>query len=221
MSGQPVICERPCDARNTAGPTRFVVITGGPGAGKTTVLDMARKILCEHVAVLPEAASLVYGGGFWRLQSQSGRAAAQRAIYHVQRQLENVALGENRWPVTLCDRGTLDGLAYWPEPQETFWDMAGSSMEQEYARYAAVIHLQSPSEEMGYNHQNSLRIETAHQARELDEKIGALWSRHPRYTMIESRPGFLEKVRLAITAITRELPRDCRAVAEAAGLETV
>lgn len=35
---------------------RRVVLTGGPGAGKTATLELIRQSFCEHVHVLPEAA---------------------------------------------------------------------------------------------------------------------------------------------------------------------
>jgi hypothetical protein len=43
-----------------------VVLTGGPGAGKTAVLELARQYFCKHVLVLPEAAGILFGGGFPR-----------------------------------------------------------------------------------------------------------------------------------------------------------
>lgn len=43
-----------------------VVLTGGPGAGKTALLELVRQSFCTHVKVLPEAASIVFGGGFPR-----------------------------------------------------------------------------------------------------------------------------------------------------------
>ena len=69
----------------------MIVLTGGPGAGKTAVLEMLRKEVCPHVAILPEAAGILFGGGFWRLPTDSARAAAQRAIFRVQRELETIA----------------------------------------------------------------------------------------------------------------------------------
>ena len=45
---------------------RRVVLTGGPGAGKTAVLELIRQSFCTHVKVLPEAAGIVFGGGFPR-----------------------------------------------------------------------------------------------------------------------------------------------------------
>lgn len=92
---------------------RRVVLTGGPGAGKTAVLELVRQSFCEHVKVLPEAAGVVFGGGFPREDDAECKRAAQRAIFHVQRELENA--GDSHNPtIVLCDRGTLDGLAYWP-----------------------------------------------------------------------------------------------------------
>lgn len=107
-------CERPCSCKKVSHDTQLVVLTGGPGAGKTAVLEFVRKALCEHIVILPEAASVLFGGGFWRLESDSAKRAAQRAIYHVQDEMQNLVLHEKRWSLGLCDRGTLDGLAYWP-----------------------------------------------------------------------------------------------------------
>lgn len=54
---------------------RRVVLTGGPGAGKTATLELIRQSFCEHVKVLPEAAGILFGGGFPR----GGAPAIQRA----------------------------------------------------------------------------------------------------------------------------------------------
>ena len=121
MASEPVVCETKCDCLKEAHATKLVVVTGGPGAGKTAVLEMAKKVLCEHVAILPEAASIVFGSGFWRLDSIPAREAAQRAIYHVQREMENLVTGEQRWAIGLCDRGSLDGLAYWTGEKQDFF----------------------------------------------------------------------------------------------------
>ncbi|MGH7283376.1 MAG: AAA family ATPase, partial [Polyangiaceae bacterium] len=68
-----------------------IVLTGGPGAGKTAILELARRHFGAKVEVLHEAASLIFSGGFPRRESVEARSAAQRAIYHVQVELENVA----------------------------------------------------------------------------------------------------------------------------------
>lgn len=210
---QATTCARPChgDVGAFTG-TRLIVLTGGPGAGKTAVLDVMRKELCRHVAILPEAASIIFGGGFWRLPTLNGRLAAQRAILHVQTELEALVAGEEKWPLALCDRGIIDGLAYWPLARESFWQIAGGDMEKAYARYHMVIHLRTPGEEHGYDNSNPLRTETADEARAIDERIALLWRDHPRYHVIESTPDFLQKAALALRYITDELPGCCRIV---------
>src|SRR5688500_10497914 len=90
-----------------------IVLTGGPGAGKTAVLEMLRQSLCRHVTVLPEAAGIIFNDGFPRDDIAGVRRAAQRAIYHVQRELES-AMEARGTPIMLCDRGVVDGVAYWP-----------------------------------------------------------------------------------------------------------
>jgi predicted ATPase len=182
---------------------RLVVLTGGPGAGKTAVLEVVRRHLWEHVAVLPESASIVFGGGFPRKSTVAGRRAAQRAIYSVQRQLERLAIEEGEARVVLCDRGTLDGVAYWPLGDATFYAENGTERAQELTRYAAVIHLRTPT--AGYNHQNPLRVESVQEAAAIDERIARAWDGHPRRLFVESTDGFMEKVERAIALIRSEV----------------
>ena len=133
----------PCDCREPHARRR-IVLTGGPGAGKTAVLELVRQNFCRHVDVLPESASILFGGGFRRGVTPLARKASQRAIFHVQRELETVAEVEDNVAITLCDRGTVDGFAYWPGPEE-FWSAMGTSVEAELRRYDAVIHGASSS----------------------------------------------------------------------------
>jgi predicted ATPase len=113
---------RPCKCREPHAHRR-IVLTGGPGAGKTAVLELIRQYFCAHVKVLPEAAGIVFGGGFPLGDALELRRAAQRAIFYVQRELE--AAGDANNPaIVLCDRGTVDGAAYWPGPGE-LWAAVG------------------------------------------------------------------------------------------------
>lgn len=188
---------------------RQVVLTGGPGAGKTALLELIRQSFCSHVKVLPEAAGVVFGGGFPREDDQACRRAAQRAIFHVQRELEVTA--DNHHPaIVLCDRGTIDGLAYWPGPPEEFWSSLGETLDGELRRYHAVIHLQTPTLEQGYNHQNPLRTESATTAAEIDTRIARAWESHPRRFSVESSTDFLDKVARALQILRGEMPECCR-----------
>lgn len=196
-----------CDCSAEHEPRR-VVLTGGPGAGKTAVLEMVRWAMCRHVRVLPEAAGMVFGGGFPREEDVVSRQAAQRAIYHVQRELEVVGALHNP-AIVLCDRGTVDGLAYWPGDLAEFWASTGTTLEAELDRYASVIHLRTPGEDQGYNNRNPLRTESAAAAAEVDARIVEMWSRHPRRHLVEATGGFLDKALVSLHILQDELPDCC------------
>jgi predicted ATPase len=196
-----------CGCTQTHHPRR-IVLTGGPGAGKTAVLEVIRKAMCRHVHVLPESAGILFGGGFPRGKTPSLLRAAQRAIFYVQRELEETIRDEN-YAVALCDRGTIDALAYWPGPDE-LWPAVGTCLDEQLARYHAVIHLRTPPDGNGYNRDNPLRLETAAEAAIIDEKIAGAWTRHPRYFEVPVTAEFITKATRTIELIARELPPCCR-----------
>jgi len=185
-----------------------IVLTGGPGAGKTAVLELVRQEFCAHVQVLPEAAGIVFGGGFPRTGSPDWRRGAQRAIFFVQRELESTGEAENA-AVVVCDRGTIDGAAYWPGP-DTFWEAVGTTLEQEMRRYDAVIHLRTPPIDGGYNNGNPLRTESAPAAAEIDARLMRIWEGHPRRFIVPPSPDFLTKAAHTIAIVRSEIPECCR-----------
>ena len=189
--------------------TRFVAVTGGPGAGKTAVLNTARHHFCEHVRVLPEVATMLFANGFPRYNAEESLRAAQRAIFSVQREIERSVAAEGTTAVALCDRGTLDGLAYWPGNVDDFFSSHATTREAELARYTAVIHLRTPSARH-YDHSNVVRLETPEEARRMDEKIQSAWTGHPHIHFIESSEDFLDKMKKALAVIEHELPDCCR-----------
>jgi len=184
-----------------------VVLTGGPGAGKTAVLEVLRRELGPQVRVLPEAASILFGGGFPRGEAPSARRAAQRAIYHVQDALEQMAVEEASPRLVLCDRGVVDGAAYWPDGSDDFWRDLGTTQAAAFARYSLVIHLQTPDLAHGYNHQNPLRTESDDEALAIDGRILAAWQGHPRRVCIAPADDFFDKLRRAVDLVQHELRR--------------
>jgi predicted ATPase len=188
---------------------RRVVLTGGPGAGKTAVLELVKRTLCEHVAVVPESASILFRGGFPRERAVPSECAAQRAIARVQMELESIYDARPGVEVAVCDRGTIDGLAYWPLDAESFFAEVGTTWSEQLARYDVVIHLEPPDERHGY-HRDGTRIESAAEAREIDRRIVLAWSAHPRRYSVPSTPDFLDKARRVLALLEPELPAACR-----------
>ena len=191
------------------GAPRLVVLTGGPGAGKTAVLEVVRRELCSHVVVLPEAASILWSGGFPRRQTMAARTAAQRVIVRLQIEMQRMVIEEGHAALILCDRGTLDGLAYWPRSEAEYFAAFDSDRERELARYAAVIQLQPPSAAHGYRSEGH-RTETAVEAAAIDLRIGRAWSGHPHHVFVESQEDFLVKLRRTVDVIRSHLPACCR-----------
>lgn len=187
---------------------RRIVITGGPGAGKTALLELAQQSFCRHVRVLGESASILFGGGFPRAETAGEQRAAQRAIFHVQRELETFADEVPGAAAVLCDRGTVDGVAYWPGPGD-YWAALGTRLEDELSRYDAVIHMRVPPHPAYERASNPLRTETARQAARIDARIHRAWAGHPRLHTVEATSDFLHKMEEAMAVLREELPACC------------
>ena len=198
----------PCSCSDDHGSRLKVVVTGGPGAGKTALLEMAQRVSCQHVVFLPESASIVFGGGFPRLSDEQARKCSQRSIFHVQHELETLADTRRDASLVLCDRGTLDGLAYWPGGPDDYWASLGTTREEQLARYDAVLHLEVPPPKHGYA-STKLRIESADEAAAIDDRIAAAWAGHPRVERISSSANFMEKMDAATRALQRLAPSCC------------
>jgi predicted ATPase len=174
---------------------RRIVLTGGPGGGKTTAADLLRRELGSRIVIVPEAATILFAGGFPRSSQLDANRAAQSAIFHVQRNLEDVQSSLYPERVLLCDRGTIDGAAYWPEGPETFFRFQGTTLEAELSRYDAVVFFETAAVAgLSIEGGNPVRCETLTQAVELDQRLRALWSQHPRFTLVPHSQSFLAKI---------------------------
>ncbi len=179
-----------------------IVLTGGPGGGKTTAADLFRREIGERVVLVPEAATMVFSGGFPRSIQPLAVHAAQRAIYEVQRNLEDVQAALYPDRVLLCDRGTVDGAAYWPGEPHHFFDDIGSTLERELVRYDAVIFFESAAVGgMGIEGGNPIRNESLEKAVELDGKLRALWMKHPKFVLVPHNPSFFKKISYGLAVL--------------------
>ena len=172
-----------------------IALTGGPGGGKTTAVDMFRREIGDRVVIVPEAATMMFMGGFPRYEEQYAVHAAQRAIYHVQQNLEDVQAAEYPGRILLCDRGTLDGAAYWPGSSEGFFSEMNTSFERELARYDGVIFFESAAVGgLSIEGGNPARLESIGKAAELDAKLRAIWSQHSNFRLVRHHDSFLKKI---------------------------
>jgi predicted ATPase len=179
-----------------------IVLTGGPGGGKTTAADLFRRELGDRVVIVPESATLLFSGGFPRTEEIHARRSAQCAIYHVQRNLEDVQSARFPDRILLCDRGTLDGAAYWPNETANFFTSVGSTLEAELQRYDAVIFFESAAAGgISIEGGNPTRIESNEQALNLDHRLREIWSKHPRFTIVPHTTSFVKKILFGLAAL--------------------
>jgi len=179
-----------------------IVLTGGPGGGKTTAADLFRREIGARVVVVPEAATLLFAGGFPRSRELHARRAAQRAIYHIQRDLEDTqaALFPDR--ILLCDRGTIDGAAYWPDESPGFFEAVNTTEAQEVARYDAVIFFESAAVGgISIEGGNPTRIESVEDAIAIDRRLRVAWSNHPSFVLVPHTASFMKKILFGLAAL--------------------
>jgi predicted ATPase len=170
----------------------FVVLTGGPCGGKTTLI---RELLVDptwsgRIAALPEAISLIR----W-LGVSPAEPLFQRLMVLLQTALEDavrVGLQEAKPRLVLCHRGSLDPLAYWLArgwKEEDFFAYTGTSRQEHYRRYDVVFHLVTTADgapEAYRRWPDAHRPETPEEAIRLDRLLQHVWGRHPRYIRLDN-----------------------------------
>ena len=175
-----------------------IVLTGGPGAGKTVISQRIAVDYPERFALVPEAATQVYDAlqTRWDKLDTEGRRDVQRKIYRLQVDQEDRTAAANAGKVLLLDRGTIDGAAYWPEGPDDYWRDVGSTLDAELRRYDAIILLQTSAAVGLYDGDasNFCRFEDATAAIASDRLLESLWSGHPRLIKVPACASLKEKI---------------------------
>jgi predicted ATPase len=177
---------------------RRIVLTGGPGAGKTVISSAVAAAEPGRYARVPEAATQVYDllQTRWDRLDLLGRRDVQRRIYRLQREQEEALAREHSDKILLLDRGTIDGAAYWPEGPADYWRDLGTTAEAELSRYDAVVWLQTSAALGLYDHDasNPCRFEHPEAAIASGNLLKILWGGHPRVVEVGAYAELAEKV---------------------------
>ncbi len=184
-----------------------IVLTGGPGGGKSTVLEAVQKERGDLLIVAPEAATiLLYDShAFPKLGrdldwSERWQEEFQGAITSLQPCLESsweLAAVEQNKRLLLCDRGLLDGAAYTPGGMKEFCRRYKVDRQAALDRYDAVIHLESlatAQPELYKEIRNDPYLEPLERAQELEYTIREVWSDHPNWRFISGQGSIQHKI---------------------------
>lgn len=187
-----------------------IVITGGPCAGKTSVLTYLKQELTEHGLVpiiVPEAARMIIASGV--TPADIGAYEFQRLVMRLQRQHEKQFLTAARLlhghrVVMLCDRGLMDSLAYIDSGSFTQlienenWNVT----QLRDRRYEGVIHLLTAAYGAEqYYVTDSERRETLEDARTLDDATKAAWTGTPHLRVVDNTGDFESKMHRTLQCV--------------------
>jgi predicted ATPase len=189
---------------------RRIVLTGGPGAGKTVISGRLAAEFPQRFVLVPEAATQVYDAlrTRWDRLDAAGRRDVQRRIYRLQIEQEARLADTHPGKTLLLDRGTVDGAAYWPEGPEDYWRDLGTTRDAELARYDRVIWMQTCAAVGAYDGSasNTCRFEDAEAAVASGDALAELWSGHPGFVRVGAFAGIDEKVAEVVRALDRSAP---------------
>lgn len=180
--------------------SKRVVITGGPAAGKTSAIHLLKKrfsAFADRLCLVPESATILYTGGFVRSSHPKVVMAAQSAIFTIQRSLEQSHEILNPNKLLVCDRGSLDGAAYWPFGEEAFFAHFGTTKSAEYRRYDAVLFFETSAVgEFKGSKGNPCRNEDREEAIGIDRKLRSIYKDHPNFHFVPHCDRFEEKLQM-------------------------
>lgn len=161
-----------------------IVLTGGPGAGKTVVVNALQRCFPGRFVLVPEAATAVYTSlnTRWDKLDVHGQRHVQSLMYqHQLTQEQRFAIDHPETPLVL-DRGTIDGAAYWPDGADAFWPAQNTTLSDELKRYDHVLWLETAAALGIYDGSasNEVRFEDAEAAVDSGQRLLKLWRDHPR-----------------------------------------
>jgi thymidylate kinase len=184
-----------------------IALTGGPCAGKSTILKRIReKFESKGYAVylLPESATLFIEAGADFLTKDANLSyITEESKLEFQLQMEKsmmrIAEACGKPALLVCDRGTMDTAAYMPAEvwQHIKEDIGQTEKQLRDEHYDAVLHICTAAkgaEDFYTLYNNKCRSESVEVARDVDDRILAVWQGHPSLHVIQAEICFEDKI---------------------------
>lgn len=183
-----------------------MVIEGGPGSGKSTIMQILKSDRPD-LHLVPEVATILMGQvGISPIGGATSLARFQKAVFNTQVTFENASIAEAKMRnkvLVVTDRGVVGSVAYLPNGREDFKLILNCEPESQYSRYDMVVCLAVPPKDVydRIKSNNPNRSETWEQAMELDQKTRDAWSGHPNFHYLDNSGGWDGKVSSVLSLI--------------------
>lgn len=180
-------------------------------SGKTTLMQILAEEFADELQFVPEVATLLHDhvGVKVPAPGTSEHARYSRHLTLAQIALEDAAdiqAHADGKLASLCDRGTVDNIAYLAGGHGEFERVTGVDPRNAYARYdLPVVLALAPREvfEDRARNNNASRKETYDEAVPLDARTHGVWRIHPNYWFVGNEGGWDRKA-LAVVSVVRE-----------------
>ena len=197
-----------------------IVLTGGPAAGKTTLISRVLKEFKQDegwkVITIPETSTELisgfgikpFGGCVSMLDFQDFVVADQ--LHKEQLALKAAQMVPEERVIVLYDRALFDNKAYVSDDEfRQVLSHFGLTEQQALTHYDTVLHLVSCAKgaEFAYNFGNEARYEPLEVAREKDELTLRAWSAHPNVHVIDNSVDFEDKIARGLRAVYAAIGR--------------
>lgn len=189
-----------------------IVITGAPGAGKTTTVNTLRKELGHIMLCAPEVATPLIthlditpdkpGGDF------TPHPKFQKAMYKIQKSFEELSEDVARYTgkkAVLFDKARVEMAAhvFWDklsvdEGKKLYEKLFNTTVFEVYKDYDMVLFLELPKKEI-YDRirtNNPARGTSFEEALKVGERVKEVWKDHPNFKMISSHESWEDKLKV-------------------------
>ena len=186
------------------------VITGGPCAGKSTVINIIKEKLsnqgCKVITVPEPASELVFSGIYpWELETSIFQSILISRAFNKEKTIRKAAHYIKKDTIIIYDRGILDAKAYMEdyifEKEIKKYNVSEKEILESYDGVFHLVTAANGAEEFYTLSNNNARKETLEQARALDNKTIEVWKNHKNLKIIDNSTNFEEKINRLLKAM--------------------